>query len=387
MGVRKLHMKQTSRILSTYSADAFGVASSLFELGGMVIIHDASGCNSTYTTHDEPRWFDMDSMLFVSAISELEAIMGDDQKLISDIVKEANRFHPRFIAIAATPIPAMTGFDAESVAKQIENETGIPSFGFNTTGMKTYVSGASQAFLKIAERFTRKEVTKANNHVMNILGLTPLDFSTNGQCESLCKLFTKHGWTVNATLAMNTNWEAIENIGSADVNLVVSATGREAAEYLKETFGTPFVECVPYGKALTEKLLDVMEQLSQGKDASIDFAFDTDENTHDFIIGEEIASLSLAKALELEHNRHFKVLCPTNEGSLLRPIDRYTPYEEDIVDALQGAETVISDPIYRNILTDPIRFIPLAHEAFSGRIYRKDIPNLIGDISYISEKL
>ena len=386
MGVRKLYMKQTSRILSTYSADAFGVASMLFELGGMVIIHDASGCNSTYTTHDEPRWFDMDSMLFVSAISELEAIMGDDNKLIEDIVTEAKRFHPRFIAIAGTPIPAMTGFDAESVAFQIENETGIPAFGFSTTGMKTYVSGASMALRAIVERFSIKEITPSGNRVLNIIGLTPLDFSTNGQCESLRELFEKNGWTVNATLAMNTTWESIENIRSASVNLVVSSTGRATAEYLKETFGTPYLEAVPYGSQLTGKILETLSLLADGKEAAIDF---NDPETEDgcFIIGEEISSLSLAKALALETNRHFSVLCPTNDGPKLRSCDRYTPYEEDIDDALRGAGTVISDPIYRNVLTEKAAFIALPHEAYSGRIFRKDIPNLIGDISYIAEKL
>ena len=47
---------QNAHILSTYSADTFGVCSALFELGGMIVMHDPSGCNSTYTTHDEPRW-------------------------------------------------------------------------------------------------------------------------------------------------------------------------------------------------------------------------------------------------------------------------------------------------------------------------------------------
>ena len=92
-------MKQTARIISTYSADTFGVCSALFELGGMVIMHDASGCNSTYTTHDEPRWYDMDSMVYISGLSEMEAIMGDDEKLIGDIVDAANNLHPKFIAI------------------------------------------------------------------------------------------------------------------------------------------------------------------------------------------------------------------------------------------------------------------------------------------------
>jgi len=47
-------MNQTSAIISTYSADTFGVCSALFELGGMVIMHDASGCNSTYTPTMNP---------------------------------------------------------------------------------------------------------------------------------------------------------------------------------------------------------------------------------------------------------------------------------------------------------------------------------------------
>ena len=87
-------MRQIARIISTYSADVFGVCSALFELGGMIIMHDASGCNSTYTTHDEPRWYDMDSMVYISGLSEMEAIMGDDQKLISDIAEAAKSLHP-----------------------------------------------------------------------------------------------------------------------------------------------------------------------------------------------------------------------------------------------------------------------------------------------------
>ena len=87
-------MKQVSGLISTYSSDEFGICSALFELGGMVVMHDASGCNSTYTTHDEPRWYDMDSMIFISAISESEAIMGDDDKFIGDLIETAEELHP-----------------------------------------------------------------------------------------------------------------------------------------------------------------------------------------------------------------------------------------------------------------------------------------------------
>ena len=108
-------MKQTARIISTYSADVFGVCSALYELGGMCVMHDASGCNSTYSTHDEPRWYDIDSMVYISALSEMEALMGDDEKLIGDCARTAKELHPAFVAVAGTPIPMMTGVDFAAV--------------------------------------------------------------------------------------------------------------------------------------------------------------------------------------------------------------------------------------------------------------------------------
>ena len=51
--------------------------------------------------------------------------------------------------------------------------------------------------------------------------------------------------------------------------------------------------------------------------------------------------------------------------------------EEEIKAAIAEAKTVIADPIYKTICADETNFIALPHEAFSGRIYRKEIPNLI----------
>ena len=105
MGV--LLLRQTASILSTYAADVSGVCSALYEMGGMTVMHDASGCNSTYNTHDEPRWYDMPSMVYISALSETEAMLGDESKIIDDISEAALELKPRFIAIAGTPIPMM----------------------------------------------------------------------------------------------------------------------------------------------------------------------------------------------------------------------------------------------------------------------------------------
>ena len=77
--------------LPVYTGDVSGVCSALYELGGMIVIHDPSGCNSTYNTHDEIRWYDHPSLIFISGLKESDAIMGNDAKFIND-----NVLHPCF---------------------------------------------------------------------------------------------------------------------------------------------------------------------------------------------------------------------------------------------------------------------------------------------------
>lgn len=432
-------MKQTARIISTYSADVMGVCSALFELGGMTIMHDASGCNSTYTTHDEPRWFDMDSMVYISGISEIEAIMGDDEKLISDIVDAAEVLKPAFIAIAGTPIPTMTGFDFEAVASVIEHRTGIPSFGFPTTGMNTYIHGASMALAGIAERFVddpsksdtqhmspRKLMSVVDNCCMrpngikvNILGITPLDFSTNGQDESIVQWLRNEGFEVVSKWAMGSGLDEIRRSAEADVNLVVSAAGLGAARVLYERFGIPYAVGVPIGNELPGLLADQIilnvkkfREMDAGttekapfeeREISVEsgvFLYEEDGsgdcgkdgNTYEegfaALIGEGVYSLSLASSIEMECGIPCKVLCATEcPDGILRECDRMTPDEDDIIPELEGAVYVIADPLYKPIVPESAKFIPLPSEAFSGRLYRDEITNLIEDFDQLLNKI
>lgn len=428
-------MKQTARIISTYSADVMGVCSALFELGGMTVMHDASGCNSTYTTHDEPRWYDMDSMVYISGISEMEAIMGDDEKLISDIVDAAEVLKPAFIAIAGTPIPTMTGFDFEAVAAVIEQRSGIPSFGFPTTGMNTYIHGASMAFAGIAERFVddpednrngesgtlqmsaRKLASVLDNCCMrpngikvNVLGLTPLDFSVNGTDDSIVQWLEREGFEVVSKWAMGSSLDEIRHSAEADVNLVVSAAGYGAARVLYERFGMPYAIGFPAGNELPGLLADQIilnvkrfkEQGGADSFESAEISVDsgvfldgssgeggsTYEKGFAAVIGEGITSLSLAGMIELECGIPAKVLCATEcpEG-ILRECDRMTPDEDDIIPELEGAAFVIADPLYRPIVPESAKFISLPSEAFSGRIYRDSIPDLVNDPEPILKQL
>ena len=144
-------MKQTARILSTYSADTFGVCSALYELGGMIVIHDPSGCNSTYTTHDEPRWFSEPSQIFVSALTEQDAILGNDAKLIADIEAAAKELQPRFICLIPSQIAHMIATDCRAICRILEKKTGIPAFTLPTNSMHYYERGIYFALQKLAD--------------------------------------------------------------------------------------------------------------------------------------------------------------------------------------------------------------------------------------------
>ena len=416
-------MKQVSVIISTYTADVSGICSALYELGGMVVIHDPSGCNSTYNTHDEPRWYEQDSLVFISGLSEIDAIMGNDEKFIGDIVRAAKDLSPRFIALVRSPIPMMIGTDFDAIREIIERETGIPTFYFPTNGMHSYVQGVGMALAAVAEHMV--ETASPSRGTMNLLGVTPLDFSINGTLASMYAFFEKNGYDIISTFAMGSKPEEIARAGEADINVVVSSAGLAAAKVLRERFGTPYVVGMPV-KPFTDRLLACMEKTEKDRKNRIAYREEqeeggqtapeqtgqipvgqreqtgqilagqkeqagsiTDESAKKdgsgiCLIGEAVVSQSLAYAMKLRYGSSVRGLCPleTEEELLAPALCRNVDSEEEIRTLVRGAAGMIADPMYQPVCPEQTPFFPLPHEAFSGRIYRKQIPDL-SDIGFL----
>ena len=380
-----MSLKHTARIISTYTGDTSGVCSALYELGGMTVMHDASGCNSTYNTHDEPRWYDTDSLVFISALSETEAILGDDEKLIEDTVRAVRDLSPAFAAIAGTPIPMMTGVDFPAVARRIEEACGIPAFGFDTDGMHSYTAGASKAFAALARRMVREPEKKTDGLSVNLLGLTPLDFSVTGTERTMKRILEGAGVSVVSSWAMGSTLDEIADSAKARVNLVVSSSGLGAAKVLRERFGIPFVVGTPAGPAFNGEILDALRQsAADGEDRILPVC---EPGAKCLVIGEGVTAASLAHALTLETGIPARAVSATDgfpELDAMR-VPQATD-EDDLIPLLDGADTVIADPLYRPIVPPDVRFVSLPHEGFSGRIWREEIPDLAADLSGFLEK-
>lgn len=384
---------------STYTADVSGVCSAMYELGGMTILHDPSGCNSTYTTHDEPRWYDSKSLMFVSGLDEMTAVMGDDSVLIRDAVRAAADLKPRFITLCGASIPHIISFDFKGVARLIERETGIPVLPVATDGLRSYVSGAGLAFREWIRRFGNPEDAgredRLRKYGVNLLGVTPIDFSRQEIVDAMKQAFTEAGIPVNTCFAMGDSFETLTGVYRGAVNVVVSSAGRIPARFMKGAAGIPFVEGLPLGREMTDRLLAaVRETAADGKDRRIferpgagengagsqDAGADT--GTPDaaagtgaqdagriLVIGEEIFSRTLAAALDGEALGAEALWPSTDEG-----------LDEDILmEKVNAARLVIGDPLFRTVLRNPeTKLKEFPHEGYSGRIFRDRIPVFTG---------
>lgn len=452
---------QTHVFTSTYTADVSGVCSALYELGGMTVIHDPSGCNSTYSTHDEPRWFDTDSLMFVSGLDEMTAVLGDDNVLIDDVTHAVRDLKPRFVTLCSGSIPHIIAFDCKGVAHLLEKRTGVPMLPVATTGNRSYVAGVGAALTEWVKRFADSlespyrvgssgspdcsantlegaagpescAVKKLNGAAdpgacgnesfsVNLLGVTPLDFSINGNVDAMRKVFEDAGIPVNCCAAMGESFDSLRHIFRASVNVVVSSCGRRLARYMEQTAGIPYVEGTPIGAYGAVRLPELAKEAYEKKRASLEEdshgALDGTSDSlrmllkkkkgdsegiclwkgnpaHErwdvpdgqiLIIGEEIFAQSLAAAInqltpDFRHGLQAFAVWPD--------VDHGFP-EDVLAELIRKSRYIIGDPLYRTIPHDSTQntFVDFPHEAYSGRIFRDQIPVFIGKDYDVAELL
>ena len=373
-------------------------------------MHDPSGCNSTYNTHDEIRWYDQDSLIFISGLTDIDAIMGNDEKFLRDIEDVAEELKPKFIALASSPIPFMNGTDFPGLARALTAETGIPAFSVPTSGMHDYVYGAGLALSEIARHFTG--AAEKRKRKLNLLGVTPLDFGPQPMVDAMKKRLEERGWEILSTWAMGDTLEELGRAGEAEVNLVVSSVGIPAANVLREKFGTPFLVGTPV-EGYEDEISDALEKAAgsfyeafeykkenpaekngtqisgrqeelwkvtpdqviylRKKDSPLSGFIPTPDIT---LIGEPVTMGSLAAAIEQKCGKKVQLLCPLEitEG-LLRQEDEVIRGEEAMEEKLKTARIIVADPLYRPICSESATFYEMPHIAFSGRIYLKNLYN------------
>ena len=239
------------------------------------------------------------------------------------------------------------------------------------------------AFRAFVERFCDpSEYQRTKEKKINLLGVTPLDFSINGNVEALRKTFEEAGFEINVCMAMGDTFEQLTHAYRAGCNVVVSSAGRKTARFMKKRSGMPFVEGLPIGEAAAQTLLQAVEEtLDDGLDRN-PFVNISDAREKDpfpqgiVVIGEEVFSRSLAYAVNAlpETGRYGQkafAFWPDHDEGIA---------EQDLIRVMRSADTMIADPLYQVVQKPgaPEHFVRFPHEAYSGRIFRDQIPVFAG---------
>lgn len=388
-------MKQTASIISTYTADTFGVCSALYELGGMVVMHDPSGCNSTYTTHDEPRWEGASrssgqetgasrsseqetsrSAIYISGLTEREAVLGDDRRFIADVCAAAASQRPRFIALIASPLATMVGVDMAAIAKIVQRRSNVTTFTLPTDGMHYYTRGVSLALDWLAKAVKREKPGAGSGERVNVLGITPLDFAMTTPASL-------RGWLAESGFALQSmwtlecgGWDAVMAAGGADVNLVVSSGGLCAAQTLRQRFDQPYVVGVPVKGKMSAVVSDDLRSAMRDGQSRVSYLPTTSSTTATttLVIGEAVTAQSLAANLGARAVVFNDDCRPPLRGGTLT-----ATYESELAPLLAKSTTVVADPMYRPVVPKAARFVELPHRAFSGRLHERRMVDLIAN--------
>ncbi len=384
-------MERLAVYLPPFASDYSGVCSALYELNCLIIIDDASCCTRNYVTYDEPRWTESTRSTFGSNLRTIEAVLGDEERLISQTIEAAEKLKPEFIALLGSPVPAIIGRDMKGIAREIEARSGFAALGFDTTGFSYYNKGISAAHLRLLQRFAVPGIPTAAGQV-NILGLTPLDFSANDNSKDLIRLLEDNGFQVGGSFWMGTELDQLRRAPAAEVNLVVSQSGWAAAQYLYKNYGIPYVAAAPLGirhsrivlEALGQTMADKQNRLLKGTPDTEGGAWPAAEGTGALlIIGDQVMANSLRAALRQADCRQDITVASffDLEPELALPGDLLLKSEKQLIKLLRSG-------VYTRLIADPlILSIPAAaglkghnlpHPAISSLLHWQDVPLFLG---------
>lgn len=387
--------------LPPFSPDYSGVCSALFPFDTVTALHDASGCTGNYTGYDEARWFRSRSPIYCSGLREIDAILGDDEKLIQKVLYALEDIEPEMIAVVGSPVPMVIGADMEGIAAEIESRTGIMAVGFPTTGIKYYPQGIEMVYKKVVQRILEEDETEPvrEANTINIIGATPIDFGRSGTIEDLVKFLGENGIKVKQTLWENVKKSDVVAMKNATCNIVVSNAGVALAEYMKKHYDIPYVTGLPYGERYAFTWLEELKQMLvcscdeavcvNAKDkketcGNTGAALETSmegQQAKILIIGEQFQCNSIRNAILAETGEACDVagICGW-DNRFARENDTFLESEAEIEKILNDEryDCIIGDPLYQELLHTEKKFCVVPHYAVSSKLGNAEVRSLIG---------
>jgi len=236
------------RFLPTPS-DRMGIIWSLLTVQGAIVLeYGPAG-----TTHYSMGLYGglglrFQNRMFTTHMSEDDVVMGDVTRLEDAIVELDKSYAPKVIFVVASSVTAVIGTDIKGVCRYMQNEVKAKLVAFEHGGFRgDYSIGLAETYKLLVRNLPKKDVAQEAG-VYNIIGASAWRYRMASDIWEVKSLLDEAlGLSCNACLCCDTSVEELENMGLAQVNIVLGNEGLAAAKYLQEKFGTPYVYAVPYG--------------------------------------------------------------------------------------------------------------------------------------------
>ena len=236
------------RFLPTPS-DRMGIIWSLLAVQGAIVLeYGPAG-----TTHYSMGLYGglglrFQNRMFTTHMSEDDVVMGDVTRLEDAIVELDKSYAPKVIFVVASSVTAVIGTDIKGVCRYMQNEVKAKLVAFEQGGFRgDYSIGLAETYKLLVRNLPKKDVAQEAG-VYNIIGASAWRYRIASDIWEVKSLLDEAlGLSCNACLCYDTSVEELEDMGLAQVNIVLGNEGLAAAKYLQEKFGTPYVYAVPYG--------------------------------------------------------------------------------------------------------------------------------------------
>ena len=236
------------RFLPTPS-DRMGIIWSLLAVQGAIVLeYGPAG-----TTHYSMGLYGglglrFQNRMFTTHMSEDDVVMGDVTRLEDAIVELDESYAPKVIFVVASSVTAVIGTDIKGVCRYMQNEVKAKRVAFEQGGFRgDYSIGLAETYKLLVRNLPKKDVAQEAG-VYNIIGASAWRYRMASDIWEVKSLLDEAlGLSCNACLCCDTSVEELEDMGLAQVNIVLGNEGLAAAKYLQEKFGTPYVYAVPYG--------------------------------------------------------------------------------------------------------------------------------------------
>ena len=236
------------RFLPTPS-DRMGIIWSLLAVQGAIVLeYGPAG-----TTHYSMGLYGglglrFQNRMFTTHMSEDDVVMGDVTRLEDAIVELDKSYAPKVIFVVASSVTAVIGTDIKGVCRYMQNEVKAKLVAFEQGGFRgDYSIGLAETYKLLVRNLPKKDVAQEAG-VYNIIGASAWRYRMESDIWEIKSLLSEAlELRCNACLCCDTSVEELEDMGLAQVNIVLGNEGLAAAKYLQEKFGTPYVYAVPYG--------------------------------------------------------------------------------------------------------------------------------------------